>query len=103
MSKFGDTPRFDSKSLCDSCRCSQVTTGLRLNDTRVFCRYGGQTVVMPQPVLTCSDYDDKRTPALWELEKVAWRLSVDLNRKQAGFISPLEWKQRVKDGQEVED
>src|SRR5579872_2721225 len=104
MSKFGDTPRFDAKSLCGTCRCAQVTTGLQSKHSMVLCRMNGsQPIQVPQPVISCSDYDDKRMPAVWELEKIAWRLSGDKKANHAGFIDPTTWKRRVKDGLEAED
>jgi len=104
MPKFGDTPRFDGRSLCETCRSGQITTGLRSKDSLVLCRLGhNDAIPMPQPVTTCSDYDDKRIAPLWEMEKIAYRFSVDNRRKHAGFISPAEFKRRVKDGTEVDD
>ena len=58
---------------------------------------------MRQPVVTCSEYEDKRTPSLWPLEKIAWRVSADKRKKTLGFVSPLEWKELVKAGKENDD
>jgi hypothetical protein len=56
------------------------------------------------PVRSCSDYDDKRIPSLWQMEKVAWRFSADNRKKTAGFLGPAAWKDRMKaDGQDPDD
>ncbi len=110
MSRFGDTPFFGTSSLCATCRSAQNVSGFRLNDTFTICRTGtSDPLRMPQPVVKCSEYDDKRNPPIWQLEKIAWRFSPDDRKKIAGFgggdriYSPQEWKNRVKEGKETDD
>jgi hypothetical protein len=97
MSKYGATPDFSKPSLCLSCRCAQNVSGHRLNDSFTICRIGGTDAVrMPQPVVKCSEYDDQAAAPLWQLEKIAWRFSVDDKKKTAGFLKPNEWRSKVK-------
>lgn len=98
------TPNFSEPSLCLSCRCAQNVTGLRQNDSFTLCRMHGMDAIrIQQPVVTCSEYDDRRLPQLWQLEKIAWRFSIDDRKKTAGFITPQAWKAKVKDGKEISD
>jgi hypothetical protein len=104
MSRFGDTPKFGQPSLCATCRAGQNVTGPRFRDSATFCRLNGmEAISMPQPVYTCSDYDDRRQPSLWQLEKIAWRFSVDEKRKTAGFYNPVQHALRVAQGIEPAD
>jgi len=52
-------------------------------------------------VRSCNDYEDKGQPALWQMEKIAWRFSVDNKRKAAGFLTPAQWKALGKDEDDV--
>ena len=51
-------------------------------------------------VTFCNDYEDKRLPSLWQMEKVAWRFSIDQKKKTAGFVDPKKWKEK---GNEPDD
>ena len=47
-----------------------------------------------RPVVECNEYENKNTPALWQLEKIAWKFSVDNQNRPAGFMSPKKWKEK---------
>jgi hypothetical protein len=40
---------------------------------------------------------------LWQMEKIAWRFSIDDRRKTSGFITPGAWKLLVEAGKESEE
>jgi hypothetical protein len=51
-------------------------------------------------------YDDKRRPAMWEMEKIAWRVMVNREKQQIGFgptsprvdvLSPADFKEKFPD------
>jgi len=85
------TQGMHSESLCTHCRWAQIVRGVRMNDELQLCHYAGTRIAMTSPVTFCSDYDDKRTPPLHEMEKIAWRIVSD-RKTAAGFLSPKEWK-----------
>lgn len=97
---FGDTPNHSDPSLCVTCRESFIVRGQR--DQIVLCNAGrGMTPLAVPPVVTsCNQYDDKRQPPMWEMEKIAWRISADTTSRKAGFnaetkidiLSPAEHK-----------
>lgn len=97
MSDFkvnGGTPRHFGEHLCLSCSMCQHIRGTQLDQDMVLChtRGGSPARQIKWTVTRCNDYEDKRQPALWQMEKIAWRFSVDNKRKKAGFITPSEWK-----------
>lgn len=104
MPRFGDTPIFGQESLCKSCRCAHIVSGIQDKDTRVLCRFGqDKPILMHQPILKCTEYENREQPALWEMEKVAWRLLPGSTGKHAGFMTPGEFKAAVKRGKAEED
>ena len=98
------TPNFSKPSLCVTCRFAQNIQGLRLNDQVTICRVNGTDPFrIAQPVLQCSEYDDQRQVPLWQMEKIAWRFSIDDRKKISGFLTPGAWKLRVDAGKETEE
>ena len=47
-----------------------------------------------RPVTECNEYENKNTPALYQLEKIAWKFSVDGNNRPVGFLPPKKWKEK---------
>lgn len=90
---YGGTPMLGEKSRCLTCRNAQIIKGMGQDDT-VYCGTLGHfgAVSVRQPVAECSAYDDKRQPALYQLERIAWRIDSDKNGRVTGFMSPKEWK-----------
>jgi hypothetical protein len=37
---------------------------------------------------------------MWEMEKIAWRVTADKRRHFMGFLSPKEWKEKGHDSEE---
>jgi hypothetical protein len=104
--KFGDTPRFDGDSLCISCRYSHIIKGRGMNDEITLCRAGDSgmsNLRIDRPVMACNSYDDKRIPALYQMEKIAWRFSPDDKKKTMGFMKPSEFKAKQKASGHEED
>lgn len=92
MSKVkGGTVDHSAPSLCKSCRYATIVQGHSLNQTITSCsRIGGEGKhVVPFPVSSCNEYDDKATPTLWEMKQIYWEVRTDRVGK-IGFTSPEE-------------
>jgi hypothetical protein len=97
------TPIHHKPSLCLSCRNATVVQGLAESDKVIYCselpRYFD---IMNRVVDQCSKYDDRRTPPLGEMKKIAWPIVTDKSGKQVGFMSPQDFRKREeKDGLSV--
>lgn len=77
----GGTPR-GGLPLCVTCRAAHNITGVNMQAITI-CRVGAPFRVQ-FPVSQCSTYDDKRNPAVWEMEKIAWEVN-SRNRGPVGF------------------
>ena len=72
-------------------------TGAQMDEDVVICRCGGEAVRVTWKVTECNMFEDKSTPALWEMEKIAWRLSPDNRKRHLGFLTPDEFRQKHPD------
>lgn len=77
----GGTP-VGNQSLCVTCRAAHVVRGVNMQEMTI-CRVG-QAFTVKFPVATCSAYDDKRQPPIWEMEKIAWQVQ-SRSRGPVGF------------------
>jgi hypothetical protein len=95
------TPNFTQTSLCRSCRNAHILEGLKAEDTHVFCHSrnaGYPPMRVTWTVTKCNDHENKATPTLWDMEKIAWRFSKDTRGgRGAGFLTPKEYKTRYPD------
>ena len=74
------------RSLCESCRSVTLIRGPRLGDEIVECSaLSAQNRRVPFPVTSCSDYNDRNRPTLYEMEQIALILTVEPRRTMAGF------------------
>jgi hypothetical protein len=78
-----------SQSLCRTCRYAHIEQGHSESEERIFCgSWGGARPLSVRfSVKECSDYEDKRLPSLYRMEKVAWILSTKNAGSAIGFIS----------------
>lgn len=77
-----------SHSLCATCReahAVEYADGRRLV---ACCAHGMEPLLLAGDVARCSAYDDRRLPAKWEMEKVAWTVRTDTSGKAIGFTPP---------------
>ena len=78
-----------SDSLCATCREAQVvefSNGVKA--VRCHSRGAFPQVTINHPVTRCNDYDDRRQPAKWDMEKIAWQVTTDKSGKTIGFAPP---------------
>jgi hypothetical protein len=96
---FGGTVNYSGENLCYTCSCGQHMKGSLVNEDVVLCHTRGTSppIRITWKVTSCNDYEDARTPELWEMEKIAWKISADGKRRFVGFLSPKQWKEKGMD------
>jgi hypothetical protein len=72
---FRGTSTDQSTPLCPTCRWSTIVRGR-----------------ITFPVLSCSDYSDRRRASLRDMEDIAWVLRSDARRNQIGFVRAKDLK-----------
>ena len=79
---IGGTP-LGNRTLCSTCRLAHHIRGINMQEQTI-CR--GYTNPMPMrfPIETCSIYDDKRVPSLYQMEQIAWAVT-SRSRGPVGF------------------
>jgi hypothetical protein len=82
----GGTVNHGEPSLCSSCRYALVVKGARLGDEIVRCTNLGTETRLPFPVTSCSAYEDRSMPSLWNMEQIAWVLRSSPGGKKVGFV-----------------
>ena len=95
---YGGTPANGDENLCETCRCSRITKGRRLEEELVFCDSTPmQSIRITFKVTSCTDYIDAREPSYAELLERAWILRPATTRRPAGFVrgAELPYEERV--------
>ena len=75
--------------ICGSCRHGSLAESVG-GQFLVRCDWFGWRI--PGPIATCSRYDDRRTPSLFDMRRSAWILKTDDSRKAIGFVSNRQWR-----------
>ena len=70
-------------SPCSSCRYAIVVKGVRIGDEIVKCNPLG---TVRFTVTSCSAYENRATPSLWQMEQIAWVLRPNTGGKSVGFV-----------------
>jgi hypothetical protein len=78
------------ESLCNSCRNAKIVRGHAASHEICACNEFHLEREIRFPVSECSAYDDKRRPALYHMERIAWILVTKKAGREAGFISAKE-------------
>lgn len=89
------TPILHGPSLCQSCRHATIVKGAALNQEIVEC----DELSRPQNLITfrvteCSKHDDRSTPSLASMQRIAWELCTDKQGRKIGFLSPIDRRNR---------
>jgi hypothetical protein len=82
----GGTVNHGDAPLCSSCRYALIVKGARLGDEIVRCNVLGPQVRLRFPVTSCSAYDNRAQPTLWQMEEIAWVLRSSPRGKKVGFV-----------------
>jgi hypothetical protein len=77
-------------SLCDSCKHALVAEGERETDRLVVCRVLDHGARIRFAVRRCNTYARATDPEIYDLEAIAWHVTVDRKTRELGFISPAE-------------
>ena len=94
------TSRQDTPALCATCTAALVIKGSRPSEMRVICQatFGVAPLDITWHVTDCTSYQDKTIVSLVQMEKIAYRFSVDDRKKTMGFRTPEQWKAAHPDG-----
>jgi hypothetical protein len=74
----------DYIGLCGSCRHASLAKTIN-GEFWARCEWFGYEI--PEPIATCSKYDDRRLPSLYDMRRTAWILRTDQDQKVVGFVS----------------
>jgi len=83
-------------SLCETCTNAHIEKGYRASEELVFCTANYPVHCVPFPVRDCTSYLHKTRQNLPAMERIAWILSPQGPKRQAGFAPP---KQAPGDGE----
>lgn len=75
-----------NEHICRTCRYGQIIEGNNF-EQMTMCGYYSKQVSFQ--VAKCSKWDDSRLPALWEMEKIAWKVESRI-RGSVGFTPRTE-------------
>jgi hypothetical protein len=79
----GGTVNHGAPPLCTSCRYAVVARGARVGEEIVKCSALGN---LRFEVTSCSAYENRATPSLWQMEQIAWVLRPNSGTKSVGFV-----------------
>jgi hypothetical protein len=82
----GGTPE-DGVSLCVTCSNGLVRRGYSAAQEEIVCRATRPTERVPFRVRECSEYEDRRLPSLYSMQKVAWVLLTKSAGRSIGFVT----------------
>jgi len=75
-----------SESLCRTCRHAHIQTGYADSEEEVRCGFFyDQPRLVPFAVSQCTDFLDKLSPTLYEMQKIAFVIDVKKPKAVAGF------------------
>jgi hypothetical protein len=97
------TPKH-GETLCSTCRNAVILKGMAESEELTTCNRlnGWNSERVPFPVSQCSEYDDKRHPSKYDMEKIAWVLVTKKAGREVGFVSAKEYKAKVEREEENE-
>ena len=81
-----------NESMCGTCRYARIVKGFSESEEIVFCELAYQSFLLPFRVRECSEYDDKRLPRRYDMEKIAYILLSKTAGRDIGFVTPDEFK-----------
>ena len=79
------------ENLCRTCSRCFIRKGIDTGRETMICLKNYETpIVLSEGAAECNEYEDKRRPPLYQMEKIAWQLNLD--RKNVGFLKPEDVK-----------
>lgn len=77
----------DGASLCATCSYGLVRRGYGTAEEDVICHVATPAGRVPFKVRECTEYEDRRIPSLYSMEKVAWILLTKSAGRSVGFVT----------------
>jgi hypothetical protein len=91
--KGDKSARHDVSSLCSTCDNAWIVKGMARSEVMVQCHaHYGATTTVRWHVTECTSYFERSAVSLRDMEKIAYRFSVDDRRNKMGFMSASQWK-----------
>ena len=87
--------------MCSTCRNARIIKGYSESEELIFCESFYPSRPIPFRVRECSEYDDRRLPRKYDMEKIAYILLSKKTGRDIGFVSPDEFKEIEGEGAEV--
>src|SRR5437762_11743375 len=75
-----------NESMCTTCRYARIIKGFSESEEIVFCEVSYQSLRVPFRVRECSEYEDKRLPRRYDMEKIAYILLSKRIGRDIGFV-----------------
>jgi hypothetical protein len=76
------------ESLCRTCRHAHIQTGYAESEEQVRCGYFcEEPILVSFAVSQCSNFLDKLSPTLYEMQKIAFLIDVKSAHARAGFAT----------------
>jgi len=91
----GGTANNGEPTLCLTCRYATVVKGRSLNEEIIACSRLAEGTRITFPVISCTEYTDRRRAALHEMEEIAWILQSDPKKKTIGFAKASDLRRLV--------
>ena len=77
----------DGPNLCETCSYGFIRLGYRVGEEIVVCRWTEPASRVEFRVRSCSAYQDKTRPNMYQMEQIAWAISPSRAKETAGFAS----------------
>jgi hypothetical protein len=91
------TARGDTESLCARCTHAHIFRGQAPSQERISCEVQWHAPkVITWHVTKCNGFSDRTLPSLAQYEKIAWHISADGPKNKVGFLSPSQYKEKLK-------
>lgn len=88
----GGTPS-NERSLCETCEYAHIVTGEATSEKVTYCNAMDKPIPVPyKKVVECSRYNDKHSPSIYQMEKIAYVMLTDPKGKPIGFRSNSEFR-----------
>ena len=88
------TGKSTGRNLCLSCRAAHVVRGYAHEEKIVCGNLPTGENVMRFSVQTCTRFIDGKSPTLYEMEEIAWRLITKQGGRSVGFVDASTYREK---------
>src|SRR5262245_41454034 len=82
---YGGTP-VGTESRCDTCVNARIIQGYAESERIVLCAATEPPISVPFQVAECTNYEDKRLPCYWDMQRIAWDVRPKGGVTKTGFV-----------------